>query len=300
MNDTRDIRDANNGPGWAAVWPMLLLCVWLGSRWLAADVWPSTASTLLSEAVACAVCAVAAAVYYRRDFLRNLRLRFALLVAGAGAGLLAGPAIGAALRGPAGEPMLRSAAMVFVPFVLAILVGTRAKQSEGLRLGPGLSAIGGALLLFPVTLPDSVIGYVGTILPPLLIAAALAFWPECAVGRGVRATLFFAGGAAGLVALLVVGHAAHSVGSLYIHASAVAMDAATAVLTLFALARCGRSRYAAVFVGIPLLTTVEGMVVFRPDFSLRMTCGLLLMAAAVIAIWRAGASDAATLSLKQD
>jgi hypothetical protein len=278
-----------------SAWPLLLLCLLYGSRWILADVRPQSGSTIASEAVAAALLAAGFAVYAIR---RPARGSHSGLVQSAciGAALLAAPTLGAMLRGAAGDGFNRTVGLCFVPLFLAM---ARAWTGQAtLRAGVGLTAVAGALLLFPLTLPQSVAGYLGLLLPPLLVTAGLALGRAHAP-QARHAWAFFAGGALALGLMEAARRHGAVDASQPLSLEAILIDLALAALTLLALRRAGSRLYAARFLLTPVVTAVEGLLIFRPGMTLRVTTGMLLLAVAVVGLYRQrDEADEASLSLR--
>ncbi len=262
-----------------------------------ADTWPSMGSTLGSETWACGVGAVACATIVaarNRSATGWHEAWKALLV---GAGLLALPACGAALRGVAGEPLNRTAALCFVPVMVAVLSGI-ADDGPSPEWWPGLAGLGGALLIFPLTLPSSVAGYAGLLLPGSGVAVACVFGRRLQSGAPWTPMWLLAGGAGGLAVLEAGRRVAGGASGQNFSPWAVVLDALVAGLTVFLVSRVSGLRYASRYFAVPLLTILEGLALGVSGLTLRLGIGLLLLAAAVVAVWRARlAGEGTTLGL---
>jgi hypothetical protein len=282
----------------AGVWlPFGLLCVLSGSRWVLDAGWNRTTSTLQSGAWGCAVLAVLAglAAVARRRALPGLRSVFALLAVGGG--LLAAPALGAVLHGPAAESLNRAVALCFVPVIAAVLTGIRGEREN---LWPALLGLGGALLVFPLALPSSALAYVGLLATPLAVAAACVACGQ--VRRGVAAewsaAALFAGGAIVLVVLRAVVVATSGEVSEAVSASAVAIDAVLAGLLVLAVMRLEAMRFVSSYFAIPMLAVVEGVAIFRSGLTFRLGCGVLLLAIGLVGLLKKQVTDDGTSLLR--
>jgi hypothetical protein len=80
------------------------------------------------------------------------------------------------------------------------------------------------------------------------------------------------------------------------HGLAAGLDAAEALLSLLTLSRLSATRWSAQFALAPLLTLLEGIAFMRSWVPARMVIGLLLLAAASIALL-APPSEEVTLDL---
>jgi hypothetical protein len=263
------------------------LCLLAGSRWVVADNFPELGSTLRSEAWACGlgavVCGAAAGV--RRSAWPGFGRLLGLMVAGLG--LLAMPVLGAALRGAAGEQFNRAIAMCFVPVVAVVLSGVWGEGSSP-ELWPGLTGLAGALLVFPFVRPSSLWGYVGLIVPPLVVGAACA-----GVRRVVRdvaaewsAAALLVGGALGLV-MMEAGRAASSgLEAQEFSVGAVALDAVVLGLAVFVVLRMDGVKYASRYFVVPLVMVVEGVALFRGGVTLRIGVGMVLLGVGAVGLVR--------------
>ena len=283
---------------WSKVWPFASLCVLTASRWIAADQWPQTGSTLRSEASSCAIASVALLVLWLRRKSSERAPWNGGQVAWAaftGAALLAMPALGAALRGAAGEPFNRTAAMCFVPLVAAICYGIR--SGSGMRgLGAPLAGVAGALFLFPLALPVDAAGWSGLLLPPLAVGTACGLLIDYVASESaqVLAAIFLAGGAGGLLAIDAVRATfSHESGTPLLLA-ATTLDLIIVLCAVLSLQRLGAAHYATRYLIAPIITVLEGMLLLHPGFSLRVCTGLVLMAGAAFALWRERDDDPGT------
>jgi hypothetical protein len=276
------MHDVRKGWRWRG---FAVLCLIASSRWILEDAWPAVGSSLRSEAWACAVLAVltfAGALGLRRQ---RPALESGLTLLAVGGGVLAAPSFGVVLGGAAGDSFNRTVALCFVPVIVIVLSGIWSDGAFSPSFWPGLAGLGGALLVFPLVLPSSVVGYVGLLAPAIVVGAACVACRR--VARGVpgewSAALLFTGGAVCL-GLLEARHAAPIDGALPFPFAAVGIDIVLTALTVFVVLRTDAMRYAARYFVVPLLTIVEGLLVLREGVTLRLGAGIALLAVAAAAL----------------
>ena len=85
--------------GWRRYWPFAVLCLLTASRWVLVEAVPEAGSTLRGAALGCVIAALGTAMAGPWRTGEKLGWRGALLLLGAGAALLAAPALGVVLRG---------------------------------------------------------------------------------------------------------------------------------------------------------------------------------------------------------
>ncbi len=260
-------------------WAFAGLCVLAGSRWISSDEWPQTASTLSTEAWACWVAALGS---FALAGLRKPGLparASALKLVAIGAGLLAAPALGAVLSGPAAQPFNRTVALCLVPVVVAVLGGIWGEGGMG-RLWPGLVGLGGAMLVFPLVVPVKVVDYVWLLVVPLAVGAASAGLARAAKGVAAEwcAAMVFTGGAVCLGLLEAVRLERTGVVAAPVTASAVGINVVIAVLTVWVFVQGEAMAYVARYFLVPLITIVEGVLIFREGVTGRLVVGVGLLA----------------------
>lgn len=276
---------------------LVLLCLLAGSRWLLADVWPATGSTLRSGALACAVVAALAFLLARRSAHPSVgpwRIFSAMM---AGVGLLAAPALGAVLQGSAANPMLRSAALCFVPLLATVLSARRDETSA--PLWPALTAIAGAMVLFPLSLSISLAGYAGLFFPALAVGLVCKHWQGLQTPdiTWCEAGWLCAGGAVGLVALELLRLASSADDTQQLSLLAVGIDCVVTTSAVAVLLQLGGRRYAARYLLAPVVTVIEGIIIFRPPAPGRTLLGVALLLAASLGLLRKAGRAGTTLSL---
>jgi hypothetical protein len=277
------------------------MCVAASTRWIFASSWPEMGSTLRSEAWASGVAAVVvgAVAVARRRQLPKVRSTLALVAVGAG--LLGAPALGAALHGVAGEPVIRTVALCFVPVLVTVMCGV---WGEGSRLSfwPGLMGLAGALLVLPLRLPTDVLGWVYLVLPPVAVSVACVACRRVARGIGAEwsAASVFAGGTVCLVLIEVWRAIETGAPAQAFSVWAVVLDAVLAVAAIAVVLQVEAPRYVARYFMVPLLAVVSNVVVFRFNVGLRVGAGMVLMTAGAISLlnMRGTGGDTSELHLR--
>lgn len=270
---------------WQLWWPLALLCVLRGSRWMMSDALPGSSSTLATEALGCGSAAalwVLVSPARPKEARRGGRLERSVL---GGALMIAGPLLGLFVPGSISGASLVMA-LALTPVVLAVLNGVARHTGETLagRLWPGLAAIAGLLLVLEEPSLANLRADVLLALIPVLTGAGAALF--CSAGESrLRAPAALLGAAmllgvgATLSMWLTKSPAWPEMGGL-----AAGSDAIEAVLTVLALERLSAARWSAQFAIVPLLVLLEGVVIDHSGVPPRVITGLVLLAAASAAL----------------
>ena len=212
-----------------------------------------------------------------------------LLRVGLWAGLLVGvPEVVAGQAGRHVAGVLWTALLAVVP-VMVVLVVAQGSEEEAAGawrlLAPAVAGLGGFLLVVPVDFPRSAVGWVS--FGVLVVSAVLIAWSSVVIHRVLRGVSVVQAVSAfclaNAVVLLVAGFVEGDGGwgLDVVGWISVAVQAGTAVLLVVLLRWMEPVRFAARFLVIPLLVILEGFVLLRPELSLRMVSGVVLMAGAV-------------------
>jgi drug/metabolite transporter (DMT)-like permease len=204
--------------------------------------------------------------------------------------------------------MSRSAlfAMVPVVVVLAVAAGDGEEREARRFLLPALVGVGGLLLLLPVGIPGSVLGRVllGLVCVAVVMAGLASVWLYRLLHGVGLADAIVVAGLANAVFLLVCGSVSgdfiwrwSGLASMLSVSSLV--DGVEVMLLVWLLREMSPVRFAARYLLIPLITILEGYVLIRPEFTVRMGFGTLLLAigVGVMLFWKAG-EDETVLSLR--
>ena len=205
----------------------------------------------------------------------------------------------------------RSALFAMVP-VVVVLVVAASDQTEGGQRGvrqllvPALTGLGGLLLLLPLDFSSSVRGYLMLALvgAAVILAGVASVW----LHRLLRGF-----GLAEAIAIMGLSNAIFLVGSSAVHEDLVRrwgglgsllsisslVDVVEVLLIVWLLREMLPTRFAARYLLIPLVTVLEGYALVRPEWTVRMVFGTLLLAggAGVLLFWKAGEEETA-LSLR--
>jgi len=276
---------AKRGGVWRWAVPFALMCAAASTRWIFAAAWPEMGSTLRSEAWASGIVAVVMVVVAAGRLRRLPELRSAAALLAIGAGLLGAPAMGAAVHGVAGEPVIRTVALCFVPVLVTVLSGL-GNEGKSLSFWPGLMGLAGALLVLPLRLPSDVVGWVFLVVPPLAVSVACVACRTAAlhVAAEWSAALVFAGGAVCLVLIEVWRAVETGAPAQAFSVWAVALDAVLAVAAIAVVLQVEAPRYVSRYFMVPLLAVISNVVVFRFNVGLRVGAGMVLMAAGAVSL----------------
>ena len=257
-------------------WPFVLLCVLAAARWMALDLAPAFASTLLSLGIACGSAALGAGTWasVRRE-TNGVSVRCLLESFVAGALLLAGPYTALVLHARMVEVTSFTVAMALVPVVVAV-ARPAFRETEGAelagRMWPGIAAAAGFLLVLPEPALASWREDLVLTVAPVLTGLGAA-WLRTRRGAELpRAAAALSGAAV----VFLVGAAVH--GGLKARVlPAAAVDVVVVALSVTALCRLGATRWSAQFEIVPLVVLLEGLLGlgFRPDA--RAVVGLVLV-----------------------
>lgn len=289
---------------WLRLFGLLgVLCSVAGSRWLLDNAVPTASSTLESTGLGCGVAALGMLIWAALSGQGSARPAFILnaikgckgwRAAFAGAAALAGPALGATIAGRHISASTGTLALALTP--VAAAVGTSAGDSEkeiaGL-LWPGLAGLAGLLLLLPEPNVSHWRTDLALLAIPLLggasavLASLSGFGGEAASPLGglprvrLAQTLLLACG------VFLVLHTVQGGGwGTPVSALAIGTDGLSSLLSLAVLLRLGAMGWSAQFLLIPLVTILEGVVLLRPEMTMRSWMGLgLLLLGGVYLLW---------------
>jgi hypothetical protein len=205
----------------------------------------------------------------------------------------------------------RSALFALVPVVVVIVVAAgesagREERGARLFLMPALAGLGGLLLLLPLAFSSSargwmmlaavcaavvLVGVASVRLHGLLRGFALA---DAIAVVGVSNAVFLLISSAVLEEVVRRGNGLASVMSL-----ASLVDVVEVLLIVWLLREMPPIRFAARYLMFPLLTVLESYVVMRPELTVRMGFGTVLLAAGAgtLLFWKAGEEET-VLSLR--
>jgi hypothetical protein len=199
----------------------------------------------------------------------------------------------------------RSALFAMVPVVVVMVVaagGASGGEERGARrfLVPALVGLGGLLLLLPLGFSGSIRGRVllAIVCAVVVLVGFASVWMYGLL-RGFRfAEAIAIVGVANAVFLLgcsaVRGEGVWRLGELVSIASLSSLvDVIEVLLIVWLLREMAPVRFAARYLAIPLLTILESFVLMRPEWTVRMVSGTILLAVGVgmLLFWRADAEE---------
>jgi drug/metabolite transporter (DMT)-like permease len=256
-----------------------------------------------------AVVGVGAAVFAGKDLWAPGRRLPWVRLAIAGVGFWGVPVCLIHWAGSGVPSIVISATFAVLPVVVVLVVssiGAVRDNGEGRGyLAPALAAFGGALLLLPVGLPGSVKGQ-------LMLAVAFAAVLLVAVS-GVWMYQLMQGGALGeTIAIVCFANAVFLViggllagdfaggwnGWAGMLSLSSGVDLIQMILAFWLLREMPPVRFATRYLVIPLLTVIEGYIVLRPEVTVRMGVGALLVAGGAVWILFSKKPDEVILSLR--
>jgi drug/metabolite transporter (DMT)-like permease len=240
----------------------------------------------------------------RRPILLSAR---GLRVAGAAVGLFGAPMVASELASGAVPEISRSALFAMVPVVVVMAVAASDEEGGARRfLVPALVGVGGFLLLAPLGFSGSVRGWLMLMVVVLgvVLAGVSSVWLHRllrevelvdAIAVVCLANAFFLLGCS-----VVMEQPLWRFGEFASVASISSLvDVVEVVLIVWLLRGMQPVRFAARYLVIPLVTVLESYVLVRPEITVRLVCGTVLLAAgAGLLLFLRGGEDEAMLSLR--
>jgi len=249
------------------LWGVAALCLLSGSGWLLGQAWPSEmeypfAGCFHFALIGC----VAVLIALRRDAAR-LPMRRLTGAGIAGSALFVLPAM--VLHLAAGAVSESSGVALFCAVPVMTIVGASLFAEEGSRLRglllPGVGALGGALLLFPMQTPGSPRGWLlfSSVMASCAVVAAASLWMHRLLEGMAIAAAVAAVGFTGAVVLGLYGlelgwttpTARILIGELL---RCAVFDLPIVWLTVWLIREVNPVRLSARFVLVPLVTATEG------------------------------------------
>lgn len=266
----------------------VLLCILLGSRWLIEGGLPETASSYVSQAIGYVLAAGALGAFTLRQKRQLVAIAHTRLTVKVLAGMLVlcGPALGAAIAGRSLGSGNGTLALALVPVVIAVVGASLPGAEQGEMIGhlwPGLAGLAGLLLLLPEPSLGSARVWIGLATIPMLTGWGVAYF------AGSQRTLHgvhdtgpsWAGSLSCLAAATVMAVIALRNSSFHTAShwpvQAAGLDAAVAVSMLLLLGYESAYRFSALYLLVPLVTLIEGVVFLRPVLDLRSWVGFALL-----------------------
>jgi drug/metabolite transporter (DMT)-like permease len=212
------------------------------------------------------------------------------LVTLAGLGFFGIPAIAIEFASDYVGEIKRSALFAIVPIVVAVALsaieaGGPAERNARRSLAPAIAGLGGLLLLLPLSLSNSARGnlMIAVVFAAVILAGLAGVWlyrllqqfePSDAV-----AVLCLSNAALLLICACLTGTVTWNGSSLLSLASLSSLvDVIEVLLLLWLLRRMPPVQFASRYLLIPLLTVLEAYVLVRPELTLRIGAGVILLA----------------------
>jgi drug/metabolite transporter (DMT)-like permease len=199
-------------------------------------------------------------------------------------------------------------AMVPVVVVLAVAAGDAAGEERGARrfLVPALAGLGGLLLLLPLEFSGSIRGRVllALVCAVVVLVGLASVWMYRLLREFNLAEAVAIVGVANAIFLLgwsgVCGHGVWRLRELVSVAPvSLLVDMVEVMLIVWLLREMPPVRFVARYLLIPLLTVLESYVLMRPEWTVRMVFGTVLLAvgAGTLLFWKVGEEET-VLSLR--
>jgi drug/metabolite transporter (DMT)-like permease len=296
---------------WTLWLAFVVLCVLSGTSWAIPREMSDELPVLEHQGVVFGVLGLIALVFAGRGgWSRNRGLAYARLAAAA-VGFFGVPMVVAEYARGGVPAVSRSALFALVPVVVVIVVAsgdTAGREERGARLFliPALVGLGGLLLLLPLQFSGSARGWMmlAVVCAAVVLVGLTSVW-LCRLLRGFGlADAVAVVGLANAVFLLVWSAVREDVvwrGNGLSSAMSIAslVDVVEVLLIVWLLREMPPVRFAARYLVIPLLTVLESFVLMRPEWTVRMVFGTVLLAAGAGALlfWKV-AEEETVLSLR--
>jgi drug/metabolite transporter (DMT)-like permease len=183
----------------------------------------------------------------------------------------------------------RSALFAMVP-VVVVMATAAGDEERGVRrfLVPALAGLGGLLLLLPMSFSGTILGrlMLGVVCAAVILVGLSSVWLYRLL-RGVAlaqavAAICLANAVFLLVCSVVRGdYVLRWSGLASVISTASLVDVVEVVLIVWLLREMPPVRFAARYLLIPLLTILESYALIRPEVTVRIACGTVLLAAGV-------------------
>jgi drug/metabolite transporter (DMT)-like permease len=267
------------------------LCILSGTSWAIPYGMTDGLPALEQQGLVFGVVGLIALLFAGRGWWSRIRgLRFVRLVA-AVVGFFGVPVVVAEYARGSVPAISRSALFAMVPVVVVVTLAAgdaTVGEERGARrfLVPALGGLGGLLLLLPLEFSGSARGRV--MLAVVFAAVVLVGFASVWLYRLLRGS-----GLVDAVAIVGLANAVFLLGWSFVHEDvfwrlsglvSVAsisslVDVAEVLLIVWLLREMPPVRFAARYLVIPLVTVLESYVLMRPDWTVRMVSGTLLLAA---------------------
>jgi drug/metabolite transporter (DMT)-like permease len=267
------------------------LCLLSSSAWVAEPFGASTLPSLERQSLVYFVVGLAALLFSSRSSLLRTKQQPWAAASLASLGFFAIPTLAIEFASGAVPEITRSALFAMVPIVVVVVLtaveaGGPAEHNARRSLAPALVGLGGLLLLLPLSFTNSPRGNarIAVICTAVIMAGIASVWlyrllPQFELSVAVAVVCL-----ANAVLLLICAWASgatvwdrSSLMSLLSWSSLV--DVIEVLLLLWLLRRMPPVHFASRYLFIPLLTVLEAYVLLRPELTLKIGAGAILLAA---------------------
>jgi drug/metabolite transporter (DMT)-like permease len=265
------------------------LCLLSSSAWVAEPFGASTLPSLERQGLLYLVVGLAAVLFSSRSSPLRTKQQPWAAAALASLGFFAIPAIAIEFASGAVPEITRSALFAIVPIVVVVVltvVETGSMERNTRRaLAPALVGLGGLLLLLPLSFTNSSRGnaMIAVVCAAVILVGIASVWlyrllPQFELSDAVAVVCL-----ANAVLLLICAWASRAVvwdrsSLLSLLSWSSLVDVAEVLLLLWLLRRMPPVQFASRYLLIPLLTVLEAYVLLRPELTLRIGAGAILLA----------------------
>jgi hypothetical protein len=296
---------------WTAWVAFVALCILAGTSWVIPEMMGSEMPPLERQGVLFAVIGLCALVFAIRRLELSGVGKLDARVALAGLGVFGVSDVVVEYARGSVPSFSRSALYAITPVVVVMAVAAGAgggSEERGARrlLVPALAGLGGLLLILPLQFSGTVRGWVMLALMCLavVLAGLASVWMYRLLrGCDLAVAIAVTGFANAAFLLIWSGVREDMVWRWSAFASTTSIsssvDIAEILLILWLLGKMAPARFAARYLAIPLLTIFEGLIFERPELTVRIVCGVVLLAVGtgVLLFLKAGEEDT-VLSLR--
>jgi drug/metabolite transporter (DMT)-like permease len=286
------------------------LCLLSSSAWIAEPFAASTLPSLQRQALLYLIIGLAALPFSIRKLSAGIRQQSWPRLALASLGFFGIPAAAIEFASGTVPEITRSALFALVPIVVvvaltAIEAGEPAERTARRSLAPALVALGGLLLLLPLSFSNSARSNarIAVICAAVIVVGIASVWlyrllQQFKLSDAVAVACLV--NAAFLLICAWVNRAVWDRSSLLSLLSwSSLVDVTEVLLLLWLLRRMPPIQFAARYLLIPLLTVLEGYILLRPELTLRIGAGAILLATGVaMLLLQRPAEDESVLSLR--
>jgi hypothetical protein len=288
-----------------------VLCVLAASSWVIPQNSPSVLPSLEEQGILFFLIGFVALLITLRRGWRRKNVLVSWRIAVGSLGFFGVPLVVAEYAGSSVPAITRSALFALAPVVVVIVVAAgdmAAGEERGARrfLVPALIGAGGLLLLLPLEISGSLrgrlmVGLVGGAVVLVGVTSVWLYrllreirWLDGIAVTGLMNGLFLLACSAFLEGMVWRWTDLRSIGSI-----SLLVDGIEVLLIVWLLRGMRPVRFSSRYLVIPLLTVLESFVVERPEVTVRIVCGTILLAAGAGALlfWKAK-DEEAVLSLR--